>query len=276
MRHGRRDRADLHGIDRRHPRPTGTGAGTCRSSATGTPRSCPRAAGVAAQSSIAFFPGYPTRSAALSAPFGLSPVLVGCVRVLVAGLIATVGLWHLAARLSDERHRGPDRRALRVHAVGVRDVDGVRRRALRAASRSCACSRCSTGGGWRRELAAAARRPRSPTAVALVIACLWAARRRDPHRRFMARAPGSRDRAVGDAAVPRVQLAPHRRGARLLPGGVARMGEPHRPGRCEHPRRAPSPGRGAADVLRRVLAIVVGGLGDRLLAPHPVARPGRS
>jgi hypothetical protein len=68
----------------------------------GYPSFVPRGLGVAAQSSIAFFPGYPLLIRALSTPFGLSPVLVGCAISLIAGLAATVGLWQLAVRLSDE------------------------------------------------------------------------------------------------------------------------------------------------------------------------------
>ena len=68
----------------------------------GYPSFVPSGSGVAAQSSIAFFPGFPLLVRALSAPFGLSPVLIGCAVSLVAGLFATVGLWHLAVRLGDE------------------------------------------------------------------------------------------------------------------------------------------------------------------------------
>ena len=38
----------------------------------------------------------------LSSPTGLPPVLVGVVVSLLAGLCAIAGLWHLAARVSDE------------------------------------------------------------------------------------------------------------------------------------------------------------------------------
>lgn len=68
----------------------------------GYPSFVPSGSGVAAQSSIAFFPGYPLLIRVLSTPFGLSPVFVGCVVSLVAGLVATVGLWQLAVRLRDE------------------------------------------------------------------------------------------------------------------------------------------------------------------------------
>ena len=68
----------------------------------GYPSFVPPGVGVAAQSSIAFFPGYPLLIRALSAPSGLSPVFVGCAVSLIAGLFATVGLWKLAVRLGDE------------------------------------------------------------------------------------------------------------------------------------------------------------------------------
>lgn len=68
----------------------------------GYPSYVPSGVGVAAQSSLAFFPGYPLLVRMLSAPLGLSPVLVGCSVSLVAGLAATVALWHLAVRLSNE------------------------------------------------------------------------------------------------------------------------------------------------------------------------------
>jgi hypothetical protein len=68
----------------------------------GYPSFVPPGSGVAAQSSIAFFPGYPLLIRALSSPYGLSPVVAGCAISLVAGLAATVGLWQLAVRLSDE------------------------------------------------------------------------------------------------------------------------------------------------------------------------------
>jgi hypothetical protein len=68
----------------------------------GYPSSVPSGSGIAAQSNIAFFPGYPLLVRGLSTPFGLSPVLVGCAVSFIAGLAATVGLWKLAVRLSDE------------------------------------------------------------------------------------------------------------------------------------------------------------------------------
>jgi hypothetical protein len=68
----------------------------------GYPSFVPPGSGVAAQSSLAFFPGYPLVVRTLSTPLGLSPVFVGCAVSLIAGLAATMGLWHLAVRLSDE------------------------------------------------------------------------------------------------------------------------------------------------------------------------------
>ncbi len=68
----------------------------------GYPSFVPPGSGVAAQSSLAFFPGYPLVVRTLSVPLALSPEFVGCAVSLVAGLAATVALWHLAARLSDE------------------------------------------------------------------------------------------------------------------------------------------------------------------------------
>lgn len=69
----------------------------------GYPSSVPSGFGVAAQSSIAFFPGYPLLIRASAAIPGISPTVAGIGVSLIAGLVATIGVWHLAARLSDER-----------------------------------------------------------------------------------------------------------------------------------------------------------------------------
>ena len=68
----------------------------------GYPSFVPSGVGVAAQSSIAFFPGYPLLIRGLSSPFGLPPEFVGCAVSLIAGLAACMGLWQLAVRLSDQ------------------------------------------------------------------------------------------------------------------------------------------------------------------------------
>ena len=69
----------------------------------GYPSFVPAGLGIPAQSSIAFFPGYPLLIRATSTIPGISPTVAGIGVSLAAGLVATVGLWRLAVRLSDER-----------------------------------------------------------------------------------------------------------------------------------------------------------------------------
>lgn len=70
--------------------------------AYGYPAAVPAGTGEAAQSSLAFFPGYPLLVRALSTPFGFPPVFAACAVSLLAGWGATVGIRALAGRLSDD------------------------------------------------------------------------------------------------------------------------------------------------------------------------------
>ena len=140
----------------------------------GYPSFVPSGTGVAAQSSIAFFPGYPLLIRTLSAPFRLSPVLVGCAVSLIAGLIATVGLWHLAARLSDDATA--DRTVVlfafmpSAFVMSMVYADGL------FVCLAVLCLLALLDGRWvAAGTAAAAAGLVRPTALALVIACLWAA-----------------------------------------------------------------------------------------------------
>jgi Gpi18-like mannosyltransferase len=69
----------------------------------GYPSVVPAGTGVEAQSSIAFFPGYPLLVRAVSASLGLSPVLVGVAISTVFGGAAALIIGRLARDLSDER-----------------------------------------------------------------------------------------------------------------------------------------------------------------------------
>ena len=67
----------------------------------GYPAEIPAGLGVAGQSSVAFFPGYPLLIRAVSEPLGLSTVFVGAAISMLAGLGAILLLWRLAARLTE-------------------------------------------------------------------------------------------------------------------------------------------------------------------------------
>ena len=140
----------------------------------GYPSFVPSGSGVAAQSSIAFFPGYPIVIRALSAPLALSPVLVGCVVSLVAGLIATVGLWHLAARLSDDATA--DRTVVLFAFMPSAFVLSMVYADALFVCLAVLCLLALLDGRWVAAGAAAAGAGLvRPTALALVVACLWAA-----------------------------------------------------------------------------------------------------
>ena len=140
----------------------------------GYPSFVPPGVGVAAQSSIAFFPGYPLLIRALSSPFGLSPVFVGCAVSLIAGLAATVGLWQLAVRLSDE---GTADRSVVLFAFfpSAFVLSMVYADALFIAL-SVWCLLALLDKRWLAAGAAAAAAGLvRPTAVALCVACAWGA-----------------------------------------------------------------------------------------------------
>jgi Mannosyltransferase (PIG-V) len=69
----------------------------------GYPEVVPTGFGVQAQSTLAFFPGYPLLIQAGSQVTGLSPALVGIALSTLAGAAASVVLWLLAERVADAR-----------------------------------------------------------------------------------------------------------------------------------------------------------------------------
>jgi hypothetical protein len=69
----------------------------------GYPRAVPTGAGDQAQSTLAFFPGYPLLVEAGSSLTRLSPALVGGLVSVLAGAAASVVLWLLAERVADAR-----------------------------------------------------------------------------------------------------------------------------------------------------------------------------
>lgn len=68
----------------------------------GYPSAVPSGHGDAAQSSLAFFPGYPLLIRALSMASGLSPPIAGIAISLAAGSAAVLAIHALAARLADD------------------------------------------------------------------------------------------------------------------------------------------------------------------------------
>lgn len=69
----------------------------------GYPDAVADGSGVAAQSTIAFFPGYPLLIKAGSSVTGLSPAVIGVVISTLTGAAASVVLWLLAARVTDAK-----------------------------------------------------------------------------------------------------------------------------------------------------------------------------
>jgi Mannosyltransferase (PIG-V) len=69
----------------------------------GYPKAVPTGLGGQAQSTLAFFPGYPLLIQAGSSLTGLPPALVGVAVSTLAGAAATVVLWLLAERVADAR-----------------------------------------------------------------------------------------------------------------------------------------------------------------------------
>jgi xanthosine utilization system XapX-like protein len=67
----------------------------------GYPTAVPAVVGDQAQSTLAFFPGYPLLIQAGSSLTGLSPRLVGIIVSILAGAAASVVLWLLAERVAD-------------------------------------------------------------------------------------------------------------------------------------------------------------------------------
>lgn len=140
----------------------------------GYPSFVPAGTGVAAQSSIAFFPGYPIAVRALSAPLGLSPALMGCVVSLTAGLFATFGLWHLAARLSDDATA--DRTVVLFAFMPAAFVLSMVYADALFVCLAVVCLLALLDERWvAAGVAAAVAGSVRPTALALVVACLWAA-----------------------------------------------------------------------------------------------------
>jgi Mannosyltransferase (PIG-V) len=69
----------------------------------GYPQTVPTGVGDQAQSTLAFFPGYPLLIQAGSSLTGLPPALVGIANSILAGAAASVVLWLLAERVADAR-----------------------------------------------------------------------------------------------------------------------------------------------------------------------------
>jgi hypothetical protein len=140
----------------------------------GYPSYVPSGTGTAAQSSLAFFPGYPLLVRALSAPFDLSPVLVGCAVSLAAGLAATVGLWHLADRLSDASTA--DRAVVLFAFLPSAFVMTMVYADALFLALAVWCLLALLDRRWMvAGMVAAAAGFVRPTGIALVIACAWAA-----------------------------------------------------------------------------------------------------
>jgi hypothetical protein len=69
----------------------------------GYPHTVAGGVGIQAQSTLAFFPGYPLLIQAGSSLTGLSPALLGVMISIVAGAAASAVLWLLAERIADAR-----------------------------------------------------------------------------------------------------------------------------------------------------------------------------
>jgi mannosyltransferase PIG-V len=140
----------------------------------GYPSFVPSGVGIAAQSSIAFFPGYPLLVRALSAPLGLPPVFVGCAVSFIAGLVATVGIWHLAVRLSDEATA--DRTVVLFAFLPPAFVMSMVYADALFVCLAVVCLIALLDGRWVMAGAAAATAGLvRPTAIALCLACVWGA-----------------------------------------------------------------------------------------------------
>lgn len=142
--------------------------------AYGYPSSVPAGNGVSAQSSLAFFPGYPMLIRALSDPFGISPAFAGCAVSVLAGWGATVAIRSLAARLADDA--SADRAAVlfvflpasfvlsMVYADALFLVLAAWCLIALLDERWVAAGMAAAGAGLVR-----------PTGIALLVACAWAA-----------------------------------------------------------------------------------------------------
>ena len=268
-----RDRADhLHVVDRHHPRPLGRGLVPHPSSATGIPRSSPRAWGSPRRAASRSSPAIPSLIRALSTPFGLSPVFVGCAVSLLAGLAATVGLWQLAVRLSDEGTADrsvvlfaffPSAFVLSMVYADALFVVPRGRVPPRAAGQAMAGRRSAAAGAG--SSAPPPSRSASPVRGAPSSRSGTAARGGRSSRPRSRR--GERSSTWGTSGSTRETPSRSSR-------SVAWVGEPHGRRSLEHPRRPPASGREAPDVLRR-------GGGDRRrrdrgrsVAPDPLACTG--
>jgi hypothetical protein len=140
----------------------------------GYPSVLPAGTGPAAQSSVAFFPGYPMLVRSLSSPTGLPPVLVGVIVSLLAGLAAAAGLWHLAVRLSDED--AADRAVVLFAFLPSAFVMSMVYADALFLALAVWCLIALLDGRWAvaGSTAAMAGLVR-PTAVALCVACAWSA-----------------------------------------------------------------------------------------------------
>ena len=180
---------------------------------------------------------------------GISPTVAGIGVSLAAGLVATAGLWRLAVRLSDDRTA--DRTVVLFAFLPSAFVLSMVYADALFLALAVWCLIALLDERWLAAgIAAAAAGLVRPTAVALCAACAWGAIvaiRSGGSWRALVRA---RTRAVGIAPVPRLPMDPHGAGPRVLRRGGPRVGESRRCRPHEHPGRAPSRRRRAADVLR--------------------------
>ena len=140
----------------------------------GYPTVVPTGSGVAAQTSLAFFPGYPLLVWALSRPVGLSPVLVGVAVATVAGCGAALALHRLATDLSTERTA--DRAVLLFSFFPTAFVlSMVYADALFLLFAGLCLVALIERRWWLAGVTAAAATCFRPTGVVLVACCAWAA-----------------------------------------------------------------------------------------------------
>lgn len=189
----------------------------------GYPDAVADGSGVAAQSTIAFFPGYPLLIKAGSSVTGLSLAVIGVVISTLTGAAASVVLWLLAARVTDAKSANrtvvlfcffPAAFVLSMvyaEALFVLLVAGCLLMLM--------LERWAVAG-----LAAAFAGLVRPNGLVLTACCGWAAIQ--AIRRHGSWRPNHRATACPDrhAGVPLVSVPAHRRSPSLHPYAEARMG----------------------------------------------------
>ena len=171
-------------------------------------------------------------------------MLIGCVVSLIAGLFATVGLWHLAARLTDDATA--DRTVVLFAFMPAAFVMSMVYADALFVCLAVVCLLALLDGRWvAAGVAAAGAGFVRPTATRARRRVPVGRGRGDPGREVVAGARGARDRPRGNVALPRVQLVAHRarrsRSSRCSHegGGTASTWG------GEHPRRLSHVARGA-------------------------------